>query len=107
MSPPAAMIRELWQAEDDLEKIARAQPRASTLAKIATEVQCAREKFPGNRFLLAALTEEVGGLAQALLQRQGAERIAREAMQVACVAIRILEEGDASFDDITDEEAKP
>lgn len=82
-------------------------PEASTVSDIAEEVMRARVKFPGNRFLLAALTEEVGELAQAYLQKKPKKQIRKEAIQVACLAIRLAEEGDASFDDITDEEAKP
>lgn len=79
----------------------------SSTADLSAEVQRARAKFPGNRLLLAALTEEVGELARAYLQREGRERVRREALQVACVAMRIFEEGDATFDDVTDQEAKP
>ena len=74
---------------------------------IHEELERARAKFPGNRFLLAALMEEVGELSAAILQRQGRERRIAEAIQVAVVAIRIAEEGDSSFDDLTDAEAKP
>ena len=70
------------------------------------EILRARVKFPRNRFLYCALGEESGELAEALLQKQGRNRVQAEALQVACVAMRIYEEGDASFDDITDEEAK-
>jgi hypothetical protein len=68
-----------------------------TFDDIGAEVIRARQKFPGNRHLLAALVEEVGELSQAYLQRQGSQRIREEAMQVACVAIRIMEEGDSAF----------
>jgi hypothetical protein len=71
------------------------------------ELAKARTKFPGNRFLLAALTEEVGELAQQLLQRGHPSNVFKEAIQVACVALRIAAEGDATFDDITAEESKP
>ncbi len=71
------------------------------------EIERARLNFPGNRFLLAALQEEVGELAQVLLQKKGPGRIIAEAIQVAGLAIRIAEEGDAIFDLLTDEEAKP
>lgn len=81
-------------------------PALLTLNDISAEVIRARLKFPGNRFLLAALTEEAGELAQAMLQKRDREAIRKEAIQVACVAIRILEEGDSSFDDITEEESK-
>jgi hypothetical protein len=82
-------------------------PHPATMAAISAEVVLARTKFPGNRFLLAALTEEVGELAKAMLQRRDPDEVQREAIQVACVAIRILEEGDASFAYVSDAEAKP
>ena len=75
--------------------------------ELDAEIQSAKAKFPGNRFLLAALTEEVGELARAYLQREGRERVRCEALQVACVAMRIYNEGDSTFDDVTDAEAKP
>ena len=71
------------------------------------EVMLARRKFPGNRFLLAALLEECGELAKAMLQKKPRDVIEREAIQVACVALRICEELDASFADITAAESKP
>jgi len=82
-------------------------PEDMTLDAISHEVMLARRKFPGNRFLLAALMEEVGELAQAMLQNKPRDEIDREAIQVACVAVRILEEGDASFVGITGAESKP
>jgi NTP pyrophosphatase (non-canonical NTP hydrolase) len=82
-------------------------PTGTTLGALMNEVTAARAKFPGNRHLLAALTEEVGELAQAMLQKQSRERIQKEALQVACVALRILEEGDAAFSDLTAEEWQP
>lgn len=78
-----------------------------TLTAVNAEVMRARTKFPGNRFLLAALTEELGELAQALLQAKPRDEVQIEALQVACVALRIVEEGDATFADITADEAKP
>lgn len=78
-----------------------------SLTDLGEEVKRARAKFPNNRHLLAALTEELGELAQAFLQKQGRDRIRAEALQVACVAMRIFEEGDGAFDGWTDEEAFP
>lgn len=46
--------------------------------------------------MLAALMEEVGELAQALLEGD-ADNFRTEALQVACVAIRLITEGDADF----------
>lgn len=82
----------------------------STIREIAREVVRARKKFPGNRNLLGALTEEVGELFEAGLEQgprrpaDADQRTRREGVQVACVAIRIAEEGDASFSQLTDEE---
>ena len=75
------------------------RPELDTIRDLGEEVARARAKFPGRRHLLAALTEEVGELAQALLQQKSQKEIMEEALQVACVAIRIYEEGDESFDD--------
>ena len=73
-------------------------PNDLTIGAINVEVMKARTRFPGNKHLLAALTEEVGELAQAMLQNKSRDEITKEAIQVACVAIRIIEEGDAAFD---------
>ena len=70
----------------------------TTLALLQDEVARARAKFPDNRHLLAALTEEVGELARAYLDAEGPNRVRAEAIQVACVALRISEEGDSAFD---------
>jgi hypothetical protein len=78
-----------------------------SIVELSRELDKGRLKFPHNRFLLAALTEEVGELASTLLQRERPERIKREALQVAAVAMRIYEEGDATFEHVTDEEAQP
>ena len=48
--------------------------------------------------MLAALTEEMGELVQALLQKKPKKEILAEAKQVACVAIRLMEEGDGDFE---------
>lgn len=77
------------------------------MAALQGEVMAGRKKFPGNRLALAALMEEVGELSRALLQRKPKAEIEREAAQVAAVAMRIFEEGDATFALVTDEEAQP
>ena len=62
---------------------------------LVEEIENARHKFPGNDLLTIALMEEVGELSKALLD-ESLENVYREAIQVACVAIRIATEGDCS-----------
>lgn len=63
------------------------------LAALDEEITKARAKFPGSEKLLAALLEEVGELADELLtNRVDMTQMRREALQVACVAIRIADE---------------
>jgi NTP pyrophosphatase (non-canonical NTP hydrolase) len=71
---------------------------AATVDALQEEMARSRAKFPGNRHMLAALLEEAGEVARALLQDQGANRVREEALQVAATALRIYEEGDAAFD---------
>lgn len=65
------------------------------------ELQFARHKFPTNQYLLAALMEEVGELAQALIDHSRGKttpsHVYEEAIQVAAMAIRIAEEGSQEF----------
>lgn len=70
-----------------------------SIARLQAEVARARAKFPNRRHLLAALTEETGEVARAFLDDEGRDRIGAEALQVACLAMRIYEEGDEAFDD--------
>ena len=79
---------DLWEHRD--------APKQVTMMDVYTEVRAARAKFPANRNLTVALAEEVGELAQAQLQGDF-EKAYKEAKQVAAVAIRIMEEGDASL----------
>lgn len=60
---------------------------------LVTEVNRARDKFPGTDMMLAALMEEVGELANAIIEGTDWEV---EALHVACVAMRIRTEGDRS-----------
>ena len=79
----------------------KAEPSAPTFEAIRAELSRARAKFPSNRHMLAALTEEVGELAQAMIdnhrQKASADAVRDEAIQVATMAIRVAEEGDADF----------
>lgn len=74
------------------------------LDSVRREMARIQEKWPGNENNLAALTEEVGELAKAMLEREyeptkGIQRgeIYREAVQVAAVALKIALFGDDSF----------
>jgi hypothetical protein len=69
-------------------------PEPATMAALFAEVRRARTIHPGRRQLLAALMEEVGELAKAIIEDAPREDIEEEAIHVAAVAIRILEEGD-------------
>lgn len=68
---------------------------------LEAELARAREKFPSSRCSLAALTEEVGELAQAVLKhavgKWPRERVLEEAVQVAAMAMRVAIEGDPSI----------
>jgi len=77
------------------------------LADVADELARARAKFPSSYLVLAALTEEVGELAQAMLYERAGKGNANgkdpkrhvwdEAVQVAAMALRVAVEGDPSF----------
>lgn len=67
------------------------------LADIDSEVKRAREKFPGKNVTFAALVEEVGELATATFEESNA-RVREEAIQVAAMAIRIVLDGDHTYD---------
>lgn len=72
-----------------------------TKAAIECELARAREKFPGNDYTFTALVEEVGEAARAILkyQQEGEKlyNVRAELVQVITMAIRVLEEGDASL----------
>jgi NTP pyrophosphatase (non-canonical NTP hydrolase) len=75
------------------------------ISAIESEITNARNKFPQNRYLTVALMEEVGELAKAELHGEPVARIRNEAIQVIAVAVRIIQEGDASLQYL-DEEAR-
>lgn len=67
--------------------------------EILRELERARKKFPEQHIwiTLAALTEEVGELNQAILQFENEphkgrtyDQIRKEAVQVACMAMRVI-----------------
>lgn len=78
------------------------------LADVEREVASSRAKFPSNKNMIVALTEEVGELAKGFLDlEQGKHHrptdaaascdIYEEAVQVAAMGLRIALEGDAGF----------
>jgi len=68
---------------------------------VSAELAYAREKFPGNEDQFAALIEEVGELANALIEHKRGKgngaNVFAEAIQVAAMAIRVAEEGSKEF----------
>lgn len=75
----------------------KAFPRS--LLEINLELERARAKFPQPNKNYLALCEEVGELAKALLDcgpgdRESSMAVYKEAVQVATMAIRLMEEGD-------------
>lgn len=96
--------------QDKKERRARTAQENNTtfwLVELENEIGRARAKFPGNNHLLAALTEEVGELAKELLQHGNTADARKEAIQVACIAMRIATEGAKEFDTLTEQERKP
>ncbi|TCP43966.1 hypothetical protein [Rhodovulum marinum] len=70
---------------------------AELFAEIAEELYRARAKFPGENVTFAALVEEVGELATSLFSEDRA-RVRAEAVQVAVMALRVVLDGDHTFD---------
>lgn len=64
-----------------------------SLMPLAEEMAKARRKFPANQYLMSALAEEVGELAEAYMIEPNSAAMRKEALQVACVAMRIVTEG--------------
>ena len=69
------------------------------LLNVEQETLLAIKKFPEPWGLMTALTEEVGELAKALMD-ESSDRVWKEAVQVAAMALRVAVEGDPSLDHI-------
>lgn len=65
---------------------------------ILAELVRARTKFPRKNVTFAALIEEVGELATATFE-ESADRVRKEAVQVAVMAMRMVLDGDHYFDE--------
>jgi len=74
---------------------------AFALNDLEAELARARRKFPVCEHTYAALLEELGELANALIEhkcgRASVRNVRAEALQVACVAVRIGSEGDMAY----------
>ncbi|WP_267399041.1 Lar family restriction alleviation protein [Pseudomonas sp. GM_Psu_2] len=66
--------------------------------QVKAELRRARAKFPGDRIMTLALAEEFGELCKAVLD-ESAEAVREEAVQVACMAARVVLDGDGSVVD--------
>jgi hypothetical protein len=73
-------------------------PERALVDDIVAELFRARRKFPGKDVTFAALVEEVGELAKATFEESRA-RVRKEAVQVAVMAMRMVLDGDHTFDD--------
>lgn len=74
-----------------------AAPEIRLSLEILDELHRARTKFPGDNVTTLALVEEVGELAQATFEKSRAE-VRKEAIQVACMAMRVILDGDQTLD---------
>ncbi len=67
------------------------------LTEIRQELIRARAKFPGKNVTFAAMIEEVGEVATAIFE-EPRENVRKEAVQLAVMAMRIVLDGDHTFD---------
>lgn len=73
------------------------QKTADLIDEMIRELARARAKFPGKNVTFAAFVEEVGEVATALFEESRAE-LRKEAVQAAVMALRIVLDGDHTFD---------
>lgn len=73
------------------------EPEQQLADEILAELVRARTKFPGKNVTFAALVEEVGELATATFEETRG-RVRKEAVQVAVMAMRMVLDGDHTFD---------
>jgi NTP pyrophosphatase (non-canonical NTP hydrolase) len=82
------------EAIDDMDRFETTQ---ALLEEIEEELERARAKFPGDNVTFAALVEEVGELAKATFEEPRAN-VRKEAVQVAVMAMRMVLDGDHTFE---------
>lgn len=74
---------------------------ACVLQSVANEVVRARGLFPNNKYQHAALAEEVGEIAKALMDlelgKETYEGFRTECIQAAAMCVRLATEGDKTF----------
>lgn len=73
-------------------------PLEDFLSDVMIELESARKKFPGDNVTTLALVEEVGELAKATFS-ESRDRVRKEAVQVAVMAIRVVLDGDSTLDE--------
>ena len=82
---------------DQAKPAAQVTVEESLCDDILAELARARSKFPGKNVTFAALVEEVGELATATFE-ESADRVRKEAVQVAVMAMRMILDGDLTFE---------
>ena len=73
------------------------EPHSLTILDVMGTVRESREKSPGNGDLTHRLDEVMRRLARSLTRQQDAGSVRDAAVEVAAMAVRIAEEGDARF----------
>jgi len=96
----AKTVQDEWQANTDKEMFAIEGSKPvlhHIMQEIGLELNHARSKFPGDNVTFAALVEEVGELATAIFS-ESRVAVRKEAVQIAVMAIRIVLDGDCTFE---------
>lgn len=104
MASPFYTVEALYKAPPEIHpttseaRLREATPEDALAAEILAELTRARAKFPGRNVTFAALIEEVGELATATFE-EASSRVRKEAVQVAVMAMRMVLDGDHTFDE--------